>query len=123
MLERYGGEQNLYLVGPFYERATVKALQLAARAYVHGHSAGGTNPVLVEAMWARLPVIAFDVSFNRYTTREKALYFKGRDDLCNLVSGVTTEALETLSSDMRATAETNYSWKAIVRSYEDILLS
>ena len=47
-----------------------------ARAYLHGHTVGGTNPSLVEALWAGNAVIAHDNVFNRWTAGAAALFFK-----------------------------------------------
>lgn len=44
--------------------------------YVHGHSAGGTNPSLAEAMCPGLPIVALDIIYNRETADSRVLYFK-----------------------------------------------
>ncbi|WPN48582.1 DUF1972 domain-containing protein [Pseudomonas sp. P8_241] len=73
---RYSAVKNLFLLDPIYDPAKLAPLRSNCTLYVHGHSAGGTNPSLVEAMWLGLPIIAFDVSFNRASTEDKAEYFK-----------------------------------------------
>jgi putative lipase involved disintegration of autophagic bodies len=50
---------------------------------VHGHSAGGTNPSLVEAMNFGLPILAFDCVYNRATTEDKCKYWKTAEDIVN----------------------------------------
>ncbi len=45
---------------------------------MHGHSAGGTNPSLVEAMYLGLPVFAYGVQYNKETTHNKANYFDNK---------------------------------------------
>ena len=52
---------------------------------MHGHSAGGTNPSLVEAMFFGRPIIAYDVVYNRETTMGRAVYFKSVGDICRLL--------------------------------------
>jgi glycosyltransferase involved in cell wall biosynthesis len=120
---RYAGHPNIHLIGPVYEAAKVKALHQRARLYVHGHSAGGTNPVLVEAMWASLPTLAFDVPFNRYTTHERAFYFTSSTDLVTLSTELTQRVLTTCKQALRDVAERHYRWDAIREAYEDIVLS
>ena len=71
--EKYSAFSNLHLLDPVYESHTVNWLRSNASLYVHGHSAGGTNPSLVEAMNLGLPILAFDCVYNRATTEDKAL--------------------------------------------------
>ena len=66
----------------------VKTFRSRASLYVHGHSTGGTNPSLVEAMHFGKPVLAFDCSFNRATTEDKALYFADGDALLRLIESL-----------------------------------
>ena len=119
---RYSSHPNLYLVGPIYEAPKVKALRSRVRMYVHGHSAGGTNPVLVESMWAGLPTAAFDVNFHRYTTRDQAFYFRTSAELESLSKSITKQSLDVCGASLRRIAEAAYSWHSIRSAYENIIL-
>lgn len=68
--------------GAIYEKAVVSTLRFYGRLYVHGHTVGGTNPSLVEALSADMPVLAQDNSFNRWVAGSGAHYFK---DECECV--------------------------------------
>lgn len=59
------GDPRIRLLGPIYEPDHIEALFLGAKAYIHGHEVGGTNPSLVTAMGCGQLVLAHDVSFNR----------------------------------------------------------
>jgi glycosyltransferase involved in cell wall biosynthesis len=120
--ERYRDITNIHLIGPVYEIAKVKALHSRVRLYVHGHSAGGTNPVLVEAMWAGLPTAAFDVNFNRYTTRDQAMYFRSSETLVNLLRLLSPQSLRECRNALQRIALTNYRWESIRSDYEKIIL-
>jgi glycosyltransferase involved in cell wall biosynthesis len=120
---RYANHANLFLIGPVYEPTKVKALHGRVRLYVHGHSAGGTNPVLVEAMWAGLPTLAFDVPFNRYTTQEKAGYFASAEELAAKSLRISEEARMNCRQMLRVIAERSYRWDAIRAAYEEVLTS
>lgn len=61
--------------GTIYDKKTVQALRFHSKAYLHGHTVGGTNPSLIEAMAAGDPVIAQDNKYNRWVIGEGALYF------------------------------------------------
>ncbi len=58
-------DPRVRFLGPIYERDHIEALYLGARAYIHGHEVGGTNPSLVTAMGCGRLVLAHDVRFNR----------------------------------------------------------
>lgn len=58
-------DPRIRFLGPIYEPEHIEALYLGARAYIHGHEVGGTNPSLVTAMGCGRLVLAHDVPFNR----------------------------------------------------------
>ncbi|MGF1486524.1 MAG: DUF1972 domain-containing protein [Prochloraceae cyanobacterium] len=68
--------EEVVFLGAIYDKATVQALRFYARLYVHGHTVGGTNPSLVEALAAGTPILAHDNRFNRWVAGDGASYFK-----------------------------------------------
>lgn len=67
--------KRILFLGGIYEPKLQRMLRHNCFAYIHGHEVGGTNPTLVEALSCRNIVIALDVTFNRETAGEGALYF------------------------------------------------
>lgn len=120
--ENYAGSNNLYLLNPIYDPNKLNALRANCFLYIHGHSAGGTNPSLVEAMYLGLPIIAFDVKYNRFTTNNEALYFKTANDLSKLLSSslTNTENLNIMAAKMKRTAMKKYTWKIIGEAYGNL---
>ena len=114
---QYAGSRNLHLLDPIYHQKTLNSLRSNCTLYVHGHSAGGTNPSLVEAMYLGLPVAAFDVSYNRITTGQQACYFDSAGELSELLSGLQDEKLQTMGSDMLSLARSRYTWSRIANAY------
>ena len=49
--------------------------------YLHGHSVGGTNPALIEAMAAQAFVIVHDNPFNKSVVSENTFSFKNKEEL------------------------------------------
>ena len=84
--------------------------------YIHGHSAGGTNPSLVEAMSCGAPILAFDVGYNRETTGHKACYWSTPEELAALAHGTREE----ISDCMEQLADEYYTWHKVVGQYEAI---
>lgn len=114
--ERYEGCPNIRLLDPIYEPHEINWLRSNAAVYVHGHSAGGTNPSLVEAMCLALPVLAFDCVYNRATTEDSALYWKSADDIVALVEG-SAERFARVAQDMAEIGNCRYRWEVVARQY------
>lgn len=111
--EKYSKCPNINVHSPEYDLDTLYVLRSNAKEYIHGHSAGGTNPSLVEAMFFGKPILAFDVVYNRATTCEKAYYFKNTEELVSLLSQ------EDLNGKaMHEIAQEQYTWKIIASQYE-----
>ena len=109
----YSQYDNICIHDPEYDLDTLYVLRSNAEMYIHGHSAGGTNPSLVEAMFFGKPIIACDVIYNRATTDNQAYYFKNVDELVDLLG-----CQELDGAAMQKIAEEKYTWKYIASQYE-----
>ncbi len=121
MRTRFGSLSNIYLIDPIYDLNKLAAIRSRARLYVHGHSAGGTNPVLVESMWHSLPIVCFDVNFNRFTTHGEALFFKNKEELISCLDNITAQWLDETSTKVYLLAVQEYSWTEICKHYHQVL--
>jgi len=110
--ENYAKYPNIKLTDAIYDLDVLYALRSNAGVYIHGHSAGGTNPSLVEAMFFGIPIIAYDVVYNRETTYNKAYYFKDSDQIIDLLNQNRLNG-----NPMKEIAEKNYSWQTIAGKY------
>jgi glycosyltransferase involved in cell wall biosynthesis len=113
------------LVGHVSDRTTFLTLVGRARSYLHGHSVGGMNPALVEAMHAGALVLAYDTTFNRETLGESGLYFS-LDDGCieaalRTVESFDHEEANALRTSAHIRAATRFSVDAVVGAYEELL--
>lgn len=120
--ERYANHARLYLFDPIYDVGVLRTLRGNAAIYVHGHSAGGTNPSLVEMMHFGLPILAYDCIFNRCTTDHKARFFEDAESLRNALEILGTGEAVRIGDDMRLIAQDRYTWNAVGRMYFEILL-
>lgn len=117
---REAASDEVLFPGAIYESETIRSLRFHARAYLHGHTVGGTNPSLVEALWAGNPVIAHDNPFNRGTAGEEQFYFADAD--------ACERHIETLIGDDGAArkagvaslvrAGDRFEWSEILKQYE-----
>ncbi len=117
MRAKYGGMDNITLLDPIFDPRRLNMLRSNCDLYIHGHSAGGTNPSLVEAMSLGLAVVAYGVSYNRATTEDKALYFDSVESLVETVSAPPRDP-EAVRRDMREIAGRRYRWNVICSKYE-----
>jgi len=90
-------------------------------AYLHGHSVGGTNPSLVEAMFFGKPIITFDVSFNRYTTGDLGLYFDSAEALTLIINQTISGIHDTVGSKLAQLAVNQYTWLNIAKQYQNLI--
>ncbi len=114
---------DVRFVGAIYDEAVVQALRHHARLYVHGHTVGGTNPSLVEALGARSPVLAHDNAFNRWVAGPEARYFADAQGCERALSVLDDEA--ALAAMREASARRHaeaFTWERVLPEYEAVLL-
>lgn len=73
-----------------YNKSLLDSLRHFSLAYFHGHSVGGTNPSLLEAMASQSFIIAHKNPFNESILNNCALYFTDTHELLNLLNEVST---------------------------------
>ncbi len=117
--QKYSEIKGIHLLDPIYEGHRINWLRSHASLYVHGHSAGGTNPSLVEAMNLGLPILAFDCVYNRATTEEKCLYWRTAEDIVNLIFEWQGE-FKRIAGDMKEAGTRLYSWEKIAGLYNTL---
>lgn len=115
---KFATSPNIQILDPIYDIKQLYKLRSQCKGYVHGHSAGGTNPSLVEAMHFEKPIFSFDCSFNRYSTENRAFYFDSAKGLLNLIDTSTIKSLVDNAKFMKAIANKNYTWEKVNSNYE-----
>jgi glycosyltransferase involved in cell wall biosynthesis len=115
--EIYNKVPNITIFDPVYNQRVIDLIRGNAAIYIHGHSAGGTNPSLVEAMYLGLPIISFNVSYNKTTTENKALYFSNTAQLIQQLQTITEAEMNTISKEMKSIALRRYTWEKIANQY------
>ena len=111
---------QVHFVGGIYGSFDKIYLRNNASAYIHGHTVGGTNPSLVEALGSKSIIIAHSNDFNRGVAAEGALYFSNQDELNSMLS----EFSETNLSYVRHIADQvflNFTHKKINSRYLKII--
>ena len=112
LYEKYNGAANIRLFNAIYDIDVLYALRSSAAMYIHGHSAGGTNPSLVEAMFFDVPIVAYDVVYNRETTAGLIPYYANAEQLTDIMRNGTE-----LRAEVGEYARRHYTWQHIVEQY------
>jgi glycosyltransferase involved in cell wall biosynthesis len=114
---------KVHFVGTVYDKEKLTALRFYARAYIHGHSVGGTNPSLLEAMACSNLVIAHDNPFNREVLADSGLFFETSNALASTIDAI--DSREINANEMRVTASARirarYLWDQIAEEYLQLL--
>ena len=79
-------DKRIKFVGTVYDSELLKKIRENAYANFHGHTVGGTNPSLLEALGATDLNLLIDVGFNREVAEDSALYWNDKkDNLSHLI--------------------------------------
>jgi len=121
-LRTVANDSTIFL-GAVYEEERVNALRKFAKLYVHGHTVGGTNPSLVEAMGAELPILARDNPYNHWVAGPGNCYFSTilecSQELDKLLA--SPELLKELSLSSTRRFQEHFRWEMILGAYESVL--
>jgi glycosyltransferase involved in cell wall biosynthesis len=111
---KFGLVPKLTLHDPVYDIAKLAHLRKHAGFYLHGHSIGGTNPSLVEAIFHHDRIIAFDCIFNRATLTNSGAYFRDAEALEALMADTASGEIATVKLEQ---LRKEYVWSSICVQY------
>ena len=123
MKNKFGNYPNIFLFDPIYDVNKLNQLRMNCKGYIHGHSAGGTNPSLVEAMSLKIPILAFNINFNKYTLHNSGLYFSNKNELKQLIQNFDKIDHTFDISNIYETYLKYYTKEKIAEEYANLFLS
>jgi len=118
-------DERIILHEPIYEMDKLYFLRENAFGYIHGHSVGGTNPSLVEAMGSGNIVIAHNNEFNREVLGEELGYFFYNEfELKEILETLEKERnLDIKRNLIKERAHSLYNWDFVSSSYLELFAS
>ena len=121
--KKFSEDRRIVFAGAIFEQEKVHALKVNSFLYFHGHSTGGTNPSLLEAMASKALILAHDNAFNKSVLGADAYYFSSAVEVKEFVDGFVRGA-----SDEEMTRRNfekiihRYNWTDIIAKYERFIL-
>lgn len=123
LLTRFSTDTRIRFVGALYNNARkLHTLKTFSHLYFHGHSVGGTNPSLLEAMASRALIAAHRNPFNKAVLEENAYYFENATDVRQLIENTNRGKVESVMIENNLNKiKKEFCWEKIICEYEDLL--
>lgn len=114
---KYKNHPNIRFIGGLYNLEHLNNLRYFSNLYFHGHSVGGTNPSLLEAMASNAFVIAHNNDFNRGILKENSYYFSNPDEVKNILNTIKkNDNLQLVQNNFDAIVN-EFNWEKINGEY------
>lgn len=117
---KFANQRNIRFVGGIYNLTHLNNLRYFSKLYFHGHSVGGTNPSLLEAMASGALIAAHRNEFNSAILNDNAFYFSDAHEVASLLSGTEkSDNLRLIQHNSDAIAR-EFNWNSINEAYEQL---
>lgn len=115
-----GNHENIHFLGSIYDIELLNMLRQNCFGYFHGHTVGGTNPSLLEAMSMENIILAHGNQFNKEVCGNCAVYFEESHDLKEKIESIENnpENYQKLKHEALYRVKKFYLWNRIVSDYE-----
>lgn len=121
----FSNDKRIKFVGTVYDQELLKKIRENAYAYFHGHTVGGTNPSLIEALGSTDLNLLVDVGFNKEVAEDAALYWNREErnlaQLINKADQLSQEDIHELGIKAKKRVSEEYTWEKICGKYEGVL--
>jgi glycosyltransferase involved in cell wall biosynthesis len=120
---KFKNDDRIQFKGSIFDTAKVRSLQNNSYLYFHGHSVGGTNPSLLEAMASEALIAAHNNPFNKSVLHTDAYYFSNASEVKDIVETVQRKEPERLMVNNNLhKIKYQFNWESIVDQYEEFAL-
>lgn len=108
---------HIQFLGSIYNLDHLNNLRYFSNLYFHGHTVGGTNPSLLEAMASKALIAAHNNDFNKGVLMENAYYFSNAEEVKKILNTVKKiDNLQFVENNYVAIAST-FNWEKINEQY------
>lgn len=124
LVQKYKNDKRIIFLGAIYDIDILNNLRHYCLTYFHGHSVGGTNPSLLEAMACNCLIMAHNNEFNKAVLENDGLYFSNSIDVKNYMDSTDFYFdSNTMIKNNSEKISTLYSWNFIINQYENLMLN
>jgi hypothetical protein len=124
IVKKFVNDKRIIFAGAIYDNQVTHTLKFNCPLYFHGHTVGGTNPSLIEAMASQVLIAAHDNEFNKAVLNGNGYYFNSATDVRQLIEAVKPAIKEetmTLNNFMKI--KNSYNWPLIIEQYEQFMVA
>ncbi|RYZ95255.1 MAG: glycosyltransferase [Moraxellaceae bacterium] len=115
--KKFASHPHIRFMGGIYNLAHLDSLRYFSSLYFHGHSVGGTNPSLLEAMASGALICAHENDFNKGVLADNGFYFPTASAVAKLIQDVKkSDNLQRVENNLQA-IRTNFNWEKINSDY------
>lgn len=122
LVTKYRNEKRIVFLGALFDEAKVHSITSFCKLYFHGHTVGGTNPSLLDAMAARAPLAIHDNVFNKSITNGNAILFTSASDVSDLIRK-NDYSNEVYLNNNYAAIKSEFNWSRIIDQYESYFMA
>lgn len=115
--DKYKSFSNIRFLGPVYNLDYLNNLRYFSNLYFHGHTVGGTNPSLLEAMASKALIAAHENDFNKGVLKENAYYFNSVDEVKKILNSIKKSNNLQIVENNYAAITTTFNWEKINEQY------
>ena len=122
LVAKYGNDDHIRFVGGIYNFDKLNSIRHYSFAYFHGHSVGGTNPSLLEAMASDCFILAHNNVFNKAVLGKNANYYCSVEEvtaLLNDIDAIAARNKDVITKNNLEVIRTEYSWEHLVDQHEE----
>ena len=118
MFAQYSNDSRISFLGAIYNQEELQNLRFYSNLYFHGHTVGGTNPSLLEAMGSSSLIAYHNNEFNAAIVGADGFGFLSTEELIKIIESTVKEHHENKISENISKIKTIYSWNIIINNYE-----
>ncbi|MCF0055157.1 DUF1972 domain-containing protein [Dyadobacter sp. CY356] len=117
--EKFMAHKHIRFIGGVYDINVLNNLRYYSNLYFHGHSVGGTNPSLLEAMASQTLICANQNMFNSAILGTDAFYFSANTEVAKCIDSVKKIDYAGFVEANLKKVEDIYEWNNIIDQYEN----
>ncbi|HTF28285.1 MAG TPA: glycosyltransferase, partial [Flavitalea sp.] len=122
LVRKYAHDTRIMFIGALFDQDLVHTLRKNSLLYFHGHSVGGTNPSLLEAMASKTLIAAHLNPFNQSILKENAFYFSSSSEVKKLINrSISKRNIDRITENNLSSIKEEFNWEIVVDSYDQYI--